>query len=182
MDSNWRIRRAISDDVSGIAKVNVDSWRTTYEGIIQEDFLDDMSYEKSKERWESRFKDPFAQGIVYVAEDGNGQIVGYAYGGFERSGDTLYDGELYAIYLLRGYQRKGIGKQLFYQIVSHLLSINLQGLLIWVLNDNPSRYFYESLGGQLVRERSIEIGGQRLQLSAYGWNQLNELKVLLQNR
>ena len=58
MDNNWRIRRANSDDVSGIAKVNVDSWRTTYEGIIQEDFLDDMSYLKSKERWKSRFKDP----------------------------------------------------------------------------------------------------------------------------
>ena len=76
---------------------------------------------------------------------------------------------------------RALGNNFSIQIVSYLLSINLQGLLIWVLNDNPSRYFYESLGGQLVRERNIEIGGQHLQLSAYGWNHLNELKVLLQN-
>ncbi len=46
-------------------------------------------------------------------------------------------------------------------------------MLIWVLADNPSRRFYERLGGQLVREAEVELGGQRLRELAYGWKNLD---------
>lgn len=34
-----QVRIATLNDAAGIAKVHVDSWRTTYKGIIQEEFL-----------------------------------------------------------------------------------------------------------------------------------------------
>lgn len=40
------IRKANRDDAPGIAKVHVDSWRTTYKGIIPQSFLDELSYEQ----------------------------------------------------------------------------------------------------------------------------------------
>ncbi|WP_274651023.1 hypothetical protein [Paenibacillus humicola] len=42
-------------------------------------------------------------------------------------------------------------------------------MLIWVLSENPNRYFYEALGGRFIREKEIEIGGTKLKESAYGW-------------
>jgi hypothetical protein len=39
------IRKADIKDIPGIAKVHVDSWRTTYKGIVPETFLDSLSYE-----------------------------------------------------------------------------------------------------------------------------------------
>jgi GNAT superfamily N-acetyltransferase len=177
----WRVRKATLDDVAGVARVHVDSWRTTYKGIVQTDFLNGMSYENSESRWWNRLERNIAQYALFVAEDDSGRIIGFAHGGPERSGDTVYDGELYAIYLLEDYQRKGIGKQLFRSVVSHLTDNNFQAMLIWVLSDNPSRNFYESMGGQLIREAEIEIGGQLLQKSAYGWRNLEGLKEELSN-
>jgi hypothetical protein len=42
-------------------------------------------------------------------------------------------------------------------------------LLIWVMADNPSRLFYEALGGQRVRERREMTGGVEVMDVAYGW-------------
>lgn len=40
------VREATNIDVPAIAKVQVDSWRTTYKGILSEDVLKNLSYEK----------------------------------------------------------------------------------------------------------------------------------------
>lgn len=40
------IRRAIKDDISAIAKVHVDSWKTTYKGIFANGILDNITYEQ----------------------------------------------------------------------------------------------------------------------------------------
>lgn len=41
-----QIRKATINDAEGIAKVHVDSWRTTYKGIIPDEFLYNLSYKK----------------------------------------------------------------------------------------------------------------------------------------
>ncbi|MFB5192157.1 GNAT family N-acetyltransferase [Alicyclobacillus fastidiosus] len=169
MYSNWIIRRATLDDATGVARVHVDSWRTTYRGIVNDDFLASLSYAQSEERWQNRLQDHSSTYVMFVAEDNKGQIIGFADGGPERSGHSVYDGELYAIYLLEAYQRKGIGKQLFHSVVSHLIHHHFHEMLIWVLTDNPACRFYESMGGQIVDEKSSEIGAQTLSEVAYGW-------------
>jgi GNAT superfamily N-acetyltransferase len=181
MGTNWTIRKAVPDDAAGVAKVHVDSWRTTYKGIVQEEYLESLSYDRSEERWRNRFAKNPAEYAMFVAENEVGQIIGFADGGPERSGDCDYNGELYAIYILQEYQRKGIGKRLFGHVVSHLASNNFHGLMVWVLNDNPSRLFYESLGGQLVRNKTVEIGNQHLHECAYGWRDLTSLHAELMN-
>ena len=42
------IRRAIKDDIPGIAKVHADSWKTTYQGIFPNEILENITYEKRK--------------------------------------------------------------------------------------------------------------------------------------
>ena len=45
------IREANLDDAKGIAKVHVDSWRTTYKNIIPDEYLNNLSYEKREQLW-----------------------------------------------------------------------------------------------------------------------------------
>lgn len=47
------IRKAVLSDAKGIAKVHVDSWRTTYANIMTEAYLNQLSYEKREEMWNS---------------------------------------------------------------------------------------------------------------------------------
>ncbi|MXY45544.1 MAG: GNAT family N-acetyltransferase, partial [Chloroflexi bacterium] len=42
----------------------------------------------------------------------DGAIVGFAHAGPEREGETGYDAELYAIYLLQRHQSRGVGRRL----------------------------------------------------------------------
>jgi GNAT superfamily N-acetyltransferase len=107
--------------------------------------------------------------LLYVAEDADGQIIRFASGGPERTGDQVYTGEVYALYLLEGWQRRGIGRGLTVTLVTQLLHAGLTSLLIWGLAQNGSRRFYEALGGQLVREKMVTIGGAQLLEVAYGW-------------
>ncbi|MHC0551926.1 hypothetical protein [Salinicoccus sp. CNSTN-B1] len=47
------IRKAHLKDAEGVARVHVDSWRTTYGGIIPDDYLNGLSYEQRTELWKN---------------------------------------------------------------------------------------------------------------------------------
>jgi GNAT superfamily N-acetyltransferase len=165
------VREARQEDALAIARVHVDSWRTSYRGIVPEGFLAAMSYKDFEERWREWLRGVESPHWAYrVAEFPSGRIVGFACGG-PRQGPAYagYDGELFALYLLREHQRAGIGQRLFGSVARGLAEGGSSSLLAWVLARNPSRRFYEAVGGELLGSQEIEIGGARLEEVAYGW-------------
>ena len=168
------IREANGTDAAAIA-IHVDSWRTTYAGVVPDEYLAQLSYEQHEQVWRHMLSTHGATEFVYVAEAEARNIIGFASGGPERSGNTVYKGELYAIYLLEGYQRKGIGDQMVQTIAKRLMQEGLHSMLVWVLANNPSQDFYSALGGQRVYEQEITIGEARLVEVAYGWRDMREL-------
>ena len=180
--SNITIREARCDDVGGIARVHVEGWRTTYRGIVPDDFLAKLTYEDREQRWRNILCDEASSPIVYVAEDESGQIVGFASGGPERTGDPVYLGELYAVYLLESHRRQGIGRRLVFRVAERLYQYGLNSMLVWVLAANPARHFYESLQAQFVQTQPIEIGGVTLEEVAYGWPDILVLRKLARSR
>jgi GNAT superfamily N-acetyltransferase len=155
------LREARQEDAAAIARVHVDSWRSTYRGIVPEGFLAEMSYEDFEDRWRGWLRNVGEPRLVYrVAELPSGRIVGFA---------TGYAGELYTLYLLREHQRAGIGQRLLGSVARGLAEGGTYSLLAWVLARNPSRRFYEAVGGELLGSQEIEIGGARLEEVAYGW-------------
>ncbi|MBC7249283.1 MAG: GNAT family N-acetyltransferase [Anaerolineae bacterium] len=171
MTGSLLIREATVDDAARVARVRIDTWRNAYAGIIPAEYLANLSYEEDAQRLRERLKNIGPERFLLVAEI-QGEVVGFASGGPERSGDEVYKGEIYALYVLPAYQRRGIGRKLVGASARRLLQAGIGNLLVWVLSANPSRRFYETLGGQLVREREIEIGGVLLQEVGYGWSEL----------
>lgn len=107
------VREAAPSDIPAISRVHVDTWRTTYHGIVPDEVLANLSYKKRENGWRQVFNNaPKDHGFTYVAEDESGQIVGFANGGVERTGHPVYQGELNAIYILKSHQQKGIGREL----------------------------------------------------------------------
>jgi L-amino acid N-acyltransferase YncA len=111
------IRRAKSDDAQGIAGVHVDSWRSTYQGIIPDDFLDNLSVEQRTELWKINIAKE--ENYVVVAENNAGQIIGFADAWKRDSNAVENASDLTSIYLLENYQGKGIGKRLFQAQFAH---------------------------------------------------------------
>jgi L-amino acid N-acyltransferase YncA len=167
------IRLATVKDAAAIARVHVDSWRTTYQGLISAEYLANMSYDERATRWASILSRGDQRECVYVALDKHGQIVGFASGGPLRGKrSTVYKGELYAIYLLTAVQRSGLGSQLVTAVARHLLNQGMSSMLVWVLANNPARHFYEALGGKYVRMKMEAVGGDMQKELAYGWKDL----------
>ncbi|CAG7645276.1 hypothetical protein PAESOLCIP111_04909 [Paenibacillus solanacearum] len=163
-----RIRRAVYSDAADIAKVHIDSWKTTYRGIVPDAYIDKLSFDDRLNQWETALK---SGQLVVVAENEEGAVVGFANGGKERSSHPLYTGELYALYILKAYQRQGIGSLLVREVMKTLSHEGLHSMLIWVLEDNPATMFYRSMGGKEVMRQTIERGVLLTQI-AYGWDGL----------
>ncbi|MHB8647860.1 MAG: GNAT family N-acetyltransferase [Thermomicrobiales bacterium] len=164
------IREATAADAPAIARVHVESWRTTYRGIVPDDALANLSIERRERFWAGTLSNPDGPGFAYVAADDAGTVVGFASGGPEREGDLVYTGELYAIYLLAEQQGQGIGGQMMRIVAERLAAMGHGTMLVWVLAANPARHFYAALGGVPVREKQITMGGMPLTEVAYGWS------------
>lgn len=173
-----RIREATTADIPGIAKVHVASWQTTYRGMMPESYLAGLSVEESERNWTRYIGAPAPATVICVAEDEGAQVpvVGFAAGGPRRDGDPRYAGELYAIYLLKVAQGQGVGQQLVRAVAERLARAGISSMLVWVLEANPSRRFYEALGGVLLSERqSFVVAGMPLAEVSYGWPRIADL-------
>jgi GNAT superfamily N-acetyltransferase len=146
------IRRARAANAPQIARVHVDSWRATYAGVVPAHFLESIFYEDFEARWRCWMGEHGGHRSFYVVElPPEDRIVGFASDGPQREEQyPEYGGELYAAYLLREHQRKGLGRRLIGAVAEGLAAQGKRSMLAWVLAENPSRPFYEAGGGKLL--------------------------------
>jgi ribosomal protein S18 acetylase RimI-like enzyme len=169
------IREATRDDIPGIARVHVDSWRATYRGIVPDSFLDSQTYESRAAGWQNEFPSPESGGFLYVAEVA-GEVVGFARGGPARQRLPGFDGELYSIHVAPRHKGKGLGSALLKAVARRLRERGFATMMLWMFRDNtPARRFYESHGGEVVGEKTFEIEGETMYDVAYGWRDVTML-------
>jgi L-amino acid N-acyltransferase YncA len=166
----FRIRRASTGDARSIARVHVDSWRSTYAGIVPDGVLTALSVDDRAKMWDKMLAAEDA--LMFVAEDETG-VFGFACGGRLREALGSYDAELYAIYLLRESQGKGAGRSLFQVLVTALQKAGYSSMALWVLKDNSAVRFYQHMRGKGIASKQIEMGGAQLEEIAFGWPRLD---------
>jgi len=161
------IRPARASDSAAIGRVYVDSWRTSYAGLLPDDYLSRLSYLEQESAWRLQLARPGL--ATFVAEERPGELVGFASGGPERTGRCNYFAELYTLYLLEDYQGRGIGRALVGEFAQRIMRVGLRSMMVWVLQGNPSRRFYAALGGEPLHSRPVRAGGSTLMEVSYGW-------------
>lgn len=169
------IRTATLDDANQIAFVHVESWKTTYKGLVADEFLQRLNVENRTAQWIRNFSSPQKDEVVFVAENPEGKIVAFASGGASREADRGYDAELYAIYLLEKFQGRGLGRQLMRNMAHHLSARQYHSFMAWVLAGNTAYDFYRKMGGEPFAQQEIRIGDELLQEIAVGWKDINRL-------
>jgi len=169
------IRRANKEDIKGVSRVYVDSWRTTYRGLVPDDYLDELSYEDAAKRWVD-FLNNENEPFIYVAINDTGNIIGFASG--KRIDEKNFDGELYSLYLLQECRGLGVGRQLISAIAKHFKEKGIYSMMVWVMKQNKSGLgFYERMGGKEYIHRASTFGGTVVEDVAYGWKEISELCV-----
>jgi ribosomal protein S18 acetylase RimI-like enzyme len=164
------IRRATIDDAAAITRIHMDSWRSTYRGLVSDDFLDNLRLEDRVPRWQKRLADVDGGMFTYVAEAAPGLLAGFSQGGLEGTGNPDYTGELWSLHIAEPYQGAGLGRRLTSQVANHLYSAGHMSMLLWVLTGNHgARRFYERLGGVYIGDRVEDFAGGMIDEVAYGW-------------
>jgi len=174
------IRTASLDDAPMLASMHVASWRETYVGILPHGMLAVLSVESRAAMWEQVMRQPPSPGstVVHLAEL-DGELIGFGACGAQRAENLKakgFSGEISALYVLQGFQRKGIGARLLRTMASDLLNRTFTAASLWVLIANDvARRFYERHGARVIGEREdIRDGAVLLEL-AYGWADLTQL-------
>ena len=165
------VRFAVPGDAPALARVHVQSWKETYRGLMPDDFLESMTSEPRRERRRSLWTQTLEEGqdsVLVAVEDG--EVVGFASGGL--TDFAGYDAELFTLYLRRSAQGQGIGRALMRELARDLVARGHQSMLLWVLDVNPTRAFYEYLGGTVITEKTEVVPGGALREVAYGWPDL----------
>ena len=174
------IREATLADAAGIARVHVESWRTTYPGIMPQEHLDALSVAEREEKWQGILSPDNADvTCTFVAETEDGEIVGFTEGGRDRSGGSDFQAEIYVIYLLKSQQGRGLGRRLLQTAARRLHADGYSTLFLWVSALNhPAQAFYEAVGGVSVRTGQRTTYGITYDDIGYGWNEAALAKLI----
>jgi GNAT superfamily N-acetyltransferase len=170
MVTSMQIRPFQEADAHSISCIYIHTWQDTYLGLVPFGYLYSMSTSRLEQGFKNELKSKKA--ISYVAEDA-GEVVGFVSGGYERQGDDIYNGEIYALYVLKNHQRQGIGAGLVSALATKLAHFGIYSMLVWVLEHNPYRRFYEKISGMYLRKQRLPFSGEMLDTVAYGWIDTN---------
>ena len=177
------IRRARTADAVAIGAVHVATWRSAYAGILPDRFLSRMSVPRQAAHYDAAIR---ASAAVFVAAasgtdvpSGSGsRIVGFATAGRARGGEFarhLGEGEVETLYVLDDWRERGVGRQLMRAAAAHLAETGCKSCFVWVLRENPSRWFYQRLGGKPSAEAVIQFAGTKLPQTAFVWDPIERL-------
>lgn len=171
------VRQGKAEDAAQIARVHVESWQTTYRGMLPDELLDNLSCERRRVFWLDIINEAAADKVLLVAEDDAGQVVGFVSGGPAHPGFAeRYHCELQSIYLLASAQGQGLGRELVEAFAQWATDHGYQSMLLWTLAENTkTRAFYEHMGGTLIAESELTVGSHVKDTVAYGWPDLTVL-------
>ncbi|MDQ3750585.1 MAG: 3-deoxy-manno-octulosonate cytidylyltransferase [Acidobacteriota bacterium] len=165
-------RKAYVEDALAVAKVHVESWRKSFAGIVPQAFLNNLTVEKREKAFRQRFGE--ADYKMFVAETAKDEIVGFADFGAARESDFAFEAELYAIYLLREFQGKGIGENLFRLCQREMIADQINSMYLMALDVSPYKSFYEKMGGKIVGKGNHFLALVEFKTIVYGWKNLSE--------
>jgi ribosomal protein S18 acetylase RimI-like enzyme len=174
--SDMLIREATGSDVAAIANLHADSWRSSYRGILADDYLDTEVHRERAAVWQQRFANPAANSILVLVAEINAQLVGFSCVFPEEN--SVFGSYLDNLHVVPQLTGRGIGRRLLSESARRLLSRGSRsGLYLWVVEQNlKARNFYEKAGAAEVGQEMISMpDGNRIAAIRCYWPDLASL-------
>ena len=138
------------EEIEGKSRVHWQAWSEAYDEILPAEFQEQMTLDKCR-----FYSQKYPENTLIALNDA--KVVGFvSYGDF-RDPATIA-GEIIALYVLKDYYGKGVGRQLMQAAFAALDSY--QKILLWVLEDNKRAIaFYEKMDFVFDgEEKIIDLG------------------------
>ena len=177
-----KIRRATAKDATEIGRVYVETWQSSYAGLLPDELLARMSDVRQSAWWSRALENPGESRGIFVADDEEAGVIGFGSCGPVREipdafqggldGTETRVGEVFTLYVEPDFQNQGLGRRLLDAMFRQLREQGCDCAVLWMLADNPSRFFYEGLGGAVVGRRTDRMGGTEVEEVAFAWRDL----------
>lgn len=151
MGQNVTFRRVIQYEVPALVKLRLVTRIETYSEIYPSEWIEGFDFAKSVERFEKISLDP-AQILQFIEVDGD--IAGYLCYGSEME-QTMPEGSICInmLYLLRKYQRCGIGTLALEQVRDYCRALGRDRFYNGCnMHNDSALQFYRALGGRKIAE------------------------------
>src|SRR5205823_13017322 len=172
-------RRATKGDAAAIGRVHVETWQSSYAGLLPDTLLVRMSEARQSAWWSQALGDPRQARGIFVADDEEMGVVGFGSCGPVREIPEGLDGieqrvgEVFTLYVESDFQNQGLGRRLLDAMFRQLQADGFDTAVLWMLADNPTRFFYEGMGGEIVGNRREPFAGTDVDEVAYAWRDLD---------
>ncbi len=143
-----KVRIAIPNDAPIISKINVETWKVCYKGMLPDDFLNNRNLTDDRIlATQNKIK---ANDTIYLVAELNDEVIGFCCGGKARDENYPFKYELVAIYVYPLRQNKGAGKALLNEFKK---AINNEPFYLYALKQNINAHnFYQKNGGKELPE------------------------------
>lgn len=177
---SFTVTPAATNDAVDLGLIHVEGWRTSYGGLVPQDFLDGLDAHKRAQQW-IEWMNQGTQALIARCE--NNQPAGFiAFNKLMTPPPSmspvrpLYTAEILALYVLPDFWRQGLGRRLMGMAAQALLEKKHKSACLWVLEKNArGNSFYKALGGERCGKKPVEIGGRTLTDICYGWRSIKNL-------
>lgn len=150
------MRPATVEDADAIGRVQVETWRVAYRGLMPDEAIAGFDVEARQRLWrEGLARVPRPGSATFVAEL-EGEVVGFASVGRSRDDEGENEGELYAIYLHPSRWDQGIGRALLERAEESMRASGFERALLWVMEGNARGERFYRAGGWEHDGRKVE--------------------------
>lgn len=170
--SKFIFRDAREEEIPALANLHVIAWHQTYNATPKPEIWKIREWQ-----WREQFKKDDGTWFCIVIENQKGELIGFSKGVKPPAGehpDNL--GNLSKIYLLREYQRMGLGTKLLGLTVRRFLKMGITSMVLFGDPANPSCAFHEAMGGKRMNGEKGEFTGN------YSWYDLEKLEAIIHNK
>lgn len=141
-------REATAEDCYAIAELKGIVWNTTYKGIYPDEALTGYDVKKNEQILQSIVNNSEIE--IYVATD-NDRIVGFMTCGKPYKPFRHYEQEVGLLYILKEYQKQGIGKGFFEIARKQVKEAGYSEFMVAVNSQNTNAIqFYLAMGGKII--------------------------------
>lgn len=141
---SFTFRDATIGDVHELGILHAETWAQTYNASS-------ANYELRQYQWHKSFtEENDGSWFCILVVDKSDKLVGFAKGIKYKDDTGKLSGDLNKIYLLRDYQRIGLGRKLIGYVARRFLSAGIKDMTLFGVPQNPSCAFHEAMGGKRI--------------------------------
>ena len=151
---------ASAQDLEPIALLHAQSWRSTYRGIVPDEFLDQLADSDRREFWAARFASAAVDRWLLLQARGAGSLLGFV--SVLLDAEPRWGARLDSLHVSPAAKGTGVGRTLF-QAAREWIARASPGtaMHLWCVERNPvARRFYERQGGAIIEAANRPFAGQ----------------------